>query len=293
MFIVENTHDPADTKDHPNNTRWREENARIHLANAKKWTDDGLPVFMTGDFNSGYVARPDIDVLNGSVIPRDQLPYCILTDGGVLRDSYDAWKGNSGKCPTTNLSGRIIDHVYVSTDIKVNNSTIDTSQKNKGDTDHPVAIADALIPGASPVGTTKMSNDYANECRAMQARNPGIACDGECVDFVKFRLSKLANKHFGRLGNGGQVVNTLGGAGYTVNNSPAVNSVVSWPPGGVPGSGADDTYGHVAWVSQVNADGSIVVEEYNYLVSHGYDKRTIPKSVVSKLRYAHVEKDVR
>jgi len=293
MFIVQNTHDPADTKDHPNNTHWRELDAELHLADAKKWVDDGLPVFMTGDFNSGYVPRPDVDVLNGSVIPRDRLPYCIMTDGGTLRDSYDAWKGNSGKCPTTNLSGRIIDHVYVSADIKVNNSVVDTSQKNKRDTDHPVAFIEALIPGASPVGSTKMSNDYANECRAMQAKHPGLACDGECVDFVKFRLDKLTGKNFASLGNGGYVVNTLAGLGYKKDNSPAVNSVVSWPPGGVPGNGANDTYGHVAWVSQVNADGSIIVEEYNYLVSHGYDKRTIPKSIVPKLTYAHTEVDVR
>ncbi len=90
-------------------------------------------------------------------------------------------------------------------------------------------------------------------------------------------------------GNGKDAVPNLGKMGYTVNHTPAVHAIVSWPAGGVAGSPADGTYGHVAIVYRVNADGSIEVEEHNYTYPNKYDTRHIDASAASLLMYAHTE----
>ncbi len=94
-------------------------------------------------------------------------------------------------------------------------------------------------------------------------------------------------------GDGKDVAANVGAKGYTVDHTPAVHSIVSWPAGGVgdnlPGGHADGSAGHVAIVYQVNADGSIEVEEHNYTVPDGYDKRHIGAAAAKLLTYAHVE----
>jgi surface antigen/endonuclease/exonuclease/phosphatase family metal-dependent hydrolase len=156
----------------------------------------------------------------------------------------------------------------------------DTNKSDGGDTTTP--------------GSVKMQDDYARECGQY------TACTGQCVDFVKFRLKKYIDKNkFDDFttGTGGVAAYTssenLGRQyGYVVNHTPAVNSVASWPAGGVPGSSANGTYGHVAMVSQVNADGSIVVEEYNATIpAETYSTRKIPASAAKLLTYAHTEVD--
>lgn len=139
-------------------------------------------------------------------------------------------------------------------------------------------------------GSIKMGDDYAEGCEKLRANGGvGLRCDGQCVDFVKFRLKKnISKEKFSSLGNGQDVVGNLGRTyGYTVNSKPAVNAVVSWRAGQY---GMNDTYGHVAMVSKVNADGSIVVEEYN-VVGGQYGTRKIPADQARQLTYAHTEVD--
>lgn len=90
-------------------------------------------------------------------------------------------------------------------------------------------------------------------------------------------------------GNGMDAATNLGKMGYTVNNTPAVHAIVSWPAGGVSGSPANQAYGHVAIVYQVNADGSIEVEEHNYTYPDKYDTRHVDAGPASQLMYAHTE----
>ena len=56
--------------------------------------------------------------------------------------------------------------------------------------------------------------------------------------------------------------------GFVVNSQPAVGSV-AWSNAG--------TWGHVAYVVAVNG-GNVAVEEYNFLVRGGYDKRAVSAS---------------
>ena len=112
------------------------------------------------------------------------------------------------------------------------------------------------------------------------------ACTEECVAFVKFRLVKHGVlKTAISLGNGKEVTSTLGRLGFEVNRTPAVHSVFSTSATSTP------QWGHTGMVSAVNPDGSIVVEEYNFAVDHGYGKRTLTKKQYTDAGYtfAHTE----
>ncbi len=204
---------------------------------------------------------------------------------------------NDGCSANRYTTFQAIDHVYVTPKDDISASKF-VKMKQDGvineASDHSPAYAVFRLPNEGGLGSVKIGDDYARECADMQRSGaPGLACDGQCVDFVKFRLKKYINKQdFASLGNGNQAVSTLGGKGYKVNSTPAVNSVVSWPAGGVsgPAGGANASYGHTAMVSGVNPDGSIVVEEYN-VISLSYSKRTIPAETARKLTYAHTEVD--
>jgi len=103
-----------------------------------------------------------------------------------------------------------------------------------------------------------------------------------CTSFVAWRLREtngftdFAN-HLdgGTFGNADQWDSTAEALGYPVDDVPAVGAVAQTDTGRV---------GHVAWVSAIG-DGTVTVEEYNYLVAGGYDVRTVP---TSDFRYLHL-----
>lgn len=112
---------------------------------------------------------------------------------------------------------------------------------------------------------------------------------GWCTDYVKYILARHSSKYSsGSLGDGKDVANSLGKLGYTVNHTPAVHAVVSFP--GPPYGNVGDHYaGHVALVGQVNSDGSIVVEESNFNNPMHYGTHTVSASEAKTLTYAHTE----
>ncbi|PNZ27262.1 Secretory antigen precursor SsaA [Staphylococcus petrasii] len=67
--------------------------------------------------------------------------------------------------------------------------------------------------------------------------------------------------------------------GYLVNHVATVGSIMQ---------STDGFYGHVAYVERVNADGSILVSEMNYLNGpYNTNTRIIPASSVSSYNYIH------
>ena len=102
----------------------------------------------------------------------------------------------------------------------------------------------------------------------------------ECVDFVAWRLNRDAGSYaapfkwvwsnltpFG--GNGGQWEYNWEQHGWPVSDTP-IKGAVAYTGGN-----------HVAYVKSLNADGTITIEEYNYI--HGmYGQRTLtPASIVA------------
>ncbi len=81
----------------------------------------------------------------------------------------------------------------------------------------------------------------------------------ECVSFVAWKLNAINGIAFknkapsGIYGNASNWTNRARAEGFSVNTSPAKGAVAWW------------NFGHVAWVTSVSSDGSIVhIEEYNY-----------------------------
>ena len=97
----------------------------------------------------------------------------------------------------------------------------------------------------------------------------------ECVDFVAWRLNRDAGS------TSAPFVydwSTLTPSGGNASQWKYAWTSKGWPTSTTPiaGSVAYYNYNHVAYVKQVNADGTIVVEDYNQSGMHLYDIRTVP-----------------
>lgn len=106
----------------------------------------------------------------------------------------------------------------------------------------------------------------------------------QCTDFVAWRLNRDAGYYDAPFkwvwsnltptgGNASQWEYAWEQHGWTVSNTPIVGSVAwfGWS-------------NHVAYVKAVNPDGTVLVEEYNY-VPNVYGQRTIPASSVESFLY--------
>ena len=107
----------------------------------------------------------------------------------------------------------------------------------------------------------------------------------ECTSFVAWRLNDAGGVNFHNNMNGGHWGNAhewdenAAALGYRVDTVPAVGSVAHWNSYEA-GAGSA---GHVAYVSSVNADGSALIEEYNWLNEHAFSSRTVRAP-----RYIHI-----
>jgi surface antigen len=106
----------------------------------------------------------------------------------------------------------------------------------------------------------------------------------ECVDFVAWRLNRDVGSTSAPFvfdwnyltpsgGDASNWANAWKQHGWATGTTPKVGSVAWFP-------------GHVAYVSKVNDDGTVFLEEYNYDNDHLYGTRTIPATDVSLYLYA-------
>lgn len=106
----------------------------------------------------------------------------------------------------------------------------------------------------------------------------------ECVDFVAWRLNRDAGSTTAPFlydwsyltpsgGNASQWKYAWRNHGWETSTTPVVGSVASFAGN------------HVAYVKQVNADGTVLLEEYNYASDHLYSQRTIPATDVALFLY--------
>ncbi|HEY1064375.1 MAG TPA: CHAP domain-containing protein [Candidatus Saccharimonadales bacterium] len=245
------------------------------------------PVLVGGDMNS------QDDQGDWSAVPKmKSIGYNYTHDGAVIYGFYP-----SG---TKLVNGRTVpipigdDHGGNSVFMRVNmNGAGPGSITGDVSATTSTTNCDDASNGSSTTtpGSATMVDDYKSpQCDNFRSGGaPGLACDGQCVDFVKFRLKKHIDKNkFASLGDGKDVARGLGeDYGYRVDSTPAVNAVASWRAGQF---GMNATHGHTAMVSKVNADGSIVVEEYN-VIPGTYSTRKIPAEQARQLTYAHTEID--
>ncbi|MCS4487082.1 CHAP domain-containing protein [Staphylococcus americanisciuri] len=90
------------------------------------------------------------------------------------------------------------------------------------------------------------------------------------------------NRSGGRVGslwgNANNWANAARSAGYTVNNTPAAGAIMQTTAGG---------YGHVAYVENVAANGSVTVSEMNYTGVGQVSTRTLSASQAAGYNYIH------
>ncbi|MHB8050395.1 MAG: cell wall-binding repeat-containing protein [Coriobacteriia bacterium] len=121
-----------------------------------------------------------------------------------------------------------------------------------------MAIDDYPYPAANP-GAVDPWGFYYRYCTSFVAWR--MNRDGGKMTFYNY----MAGGHWGDAGGWGANAQKLG---YPVDAKPAIGAIAWWAAGTISRSG------HVAYVEAVNADGTIVVEDYNY-ASLRYDRRTI------------------
>ena len=120
------------------------------------------PVMVTGDMNSGFTLRKQNDNRARSVVDRKSgLPYCVLTEGGVIRNTRDAALNRTGPCPTTSEKEWLIDHVYATQAFTVVNWARVTSKIASKASDHRAAYAVVTI---NPPTTSSVTDpaDYTD-----------------------------------------------------------------------------------------------------------------------------------
>lgn len=143
-FYLINHHEPVgNVRDGTDRIEARYKSATERAAYVKDLqAKDGLPVFMTGDFNSGYFNRPQQQTYQDN---RNNLAYCIFTADNLLWDALDASKNNKGACPTTEAPG--VDHIFMSTNVTAKNYDYSISPRGNGSDVHNTLFVDVEIPG--------------------------------------------------------------------------------------------------------------------------------------------------
>ena len=112
-----------------------------------------------------------------------------------------------------------------------------------------------------------VDNGYTNSNNTVSSTNTYPY--GQCTWYVKGDLNWVGNYW----GNAVDWASTAVAAGHTVNSVPTVGAIAYFAAG-VQGA---SSYGHVAVVDSVNADGTVTISEANY-AGMLYHERTIPTS---------------
>jgi endonuclease/exonuclease/phosphatase family metal-dependent hydrolase len=272
VFVM-STHAPNDLYGTAANRKTVAQDALIWAKSKSSATNT---VIVMGDFNEPSEANNT---------------YCIFTAGGFMKNALDR-----GNCPnlTCNNSGGTcasgIDQIYYTTSGAATASNWgrpSNEEPFKSASDHLPVYATITLPG-----TEKKSGDTTATPGSDFVGNDGFG-GGSCVLYVEYILKRHSSKYHGQVdittGTDGMaaytVATNLGRTlGYTVNHTPAVHAVVSFPT-----NLANPSYGHVAIVAKVNSDGSIVVEESNWSNGNAYGTHTVSAATAARLTYAHTE----
>ena len=148
--------------------------------------------------------------------------------------------------------------------------------------------ARASAASFSVVGLRAEGDDYPWPSAATDDQGGGLSPLGyyyrECVDFVAWRLNRDAGSTGGPWKWNWSSMTPNGGNASAWQGNWAAKG---WPTSKAPvvGAVAWFTYNHVAYVQSIPGDGTVVLEEYNWMGSHAYHTRTVPISEVPVYLY--------
>lgn len=122
--------------------------------------------------------------------------------------------------------------------------------------------------------TQKSSNSSSAAFSGQTSSGSNLYTSGQCTYYA---YEKSGGKIGSTWGNANNWANAAAADGYTVNNTPKQGSIMQTSQG---------AYGHVAYVENVNSDGSVKVSEMNYNGGPGVvSTRTISASQAGSYNY--------
>ena len=108
---------------------------------------------------------------------------------------------------------------------------------------------------------------------------------GQCTYYVFNRMAQVGTPiGHGLMGNANEWPSYARSYGYSVTRTPSAGTAMVFQSGV---GGSHPTYGHVAFVESVNADGSVYISEMNFVGLNVISYRTIPASVAAQCEYIH------
>ena len=147
------------------------------------------------------------------------------------------------------------------------------------------ALRDRNMQAYLASGAKQLGDDYPFPAEITYTMSPLGYYYRECVDFVAWRLNRDAGATHAPWKYVWQNLTPYGGDARQWKNNWIKRG---WPTGTTPvvGAVAWFSYNHVAYVSGILGDGSILIEEYNGSGTHVYGQRIITPSQVQLFLYA-------
>lgn len=123
--------------------------------------------------------------------------------------------------------------------------------------------------------SSKVSTTTTSTSRPSGGGGANLYTAGQCTYYAFDKRPDIGSTW----GNANNWASTAAQSGYTVNNKPSAGSILQSTAG---------AYGHVAYVENVNSDGSIKVSEMNYAGGVGVvSSRTISATEAGSYNYIH------
>ncbi|MFC0528603.1 CHAP domain-containing protein, partial [Phytohabitans kaempferiae] len=135
-----------------------------------------------------------------------------------------------------------------------------------------IDVAGTAKPAAANAGPIVDDYPYRGQSSGV---DPWNYYKGQCTSFAAWRInSRLGinfhNRYLGQhFGNANTWDDAARRAGLTVSSTPRPGAIAQSDGG---------SFGHVAWVAQVNSNGTVLIEEYNWATPTGYGRRTVSAS---------------
>lgn len=114
--------------------------------------------------------------------------------------------------------------------------------------------------------------------KSTSSSSANLYTPGQCTYYVFDKKQADGEPISSTWGNANQWASNAAADGYTVDNTPKEGSILQSTAG---------SYGHVAYVENVNSDGSVEVSEMNYQGEGVVSSRTISASEAGSYNYIH------
>jgi surface antigen len=222
-------------------------------------------------------ANPAQTVLRADDNPTTTTQLKRASSNGVSRSQERTPLGDTAQSDATQVTQAVQTTSEGTWQLGDTNSSVDTNGMSRSLADNPQVAA--LLDGdaaALPAGfdPNHATGDSGNAYSFSQ-----------CTWWVYIRRHELGLPAGSHMGNGNMWANSARALGYWVDNAPRhVGDIMVFAAGQ---DDADATYGHVAIVEKINADGSIETSECGSVMNGATYSKTYSASVAAQHEFIH------